>query len=108
MMRAMRSFETFVLTITTLRNIPENGILHSHRRENLKSYIELTGWALKRRRDVFPVRYVLWFYIPEDVILHSHRRENLKVYIVWRSISLTDNANYILTVYHPYIRTGTH
>jgi hypothetical protein len=27
------------LTRATLRNIPEDGILHSHRRENLKSYI---------------------------------------------------------------------
>jgi hypothetical protein len=26
--------------------ILEEGILHSHRRENLKSYIALTGWAL--------------------------------------------------------------
>jgi hypothetical protein len=26
--------------------IPEDGILHSHRRENLKSYIALTGWTL--------------------------------------------------------------
>jgi hypothetical protein len=26
--------------------IPKGGILHSHRRENLKSYIALTGWAL--------------------------------------------------------------
>jgi hypothetical protein len=26
--------------------IPEDAILHSHRRENLKSYIALTGWAL--------------------------------------------------------------
>jgi hypothetical protein len=26
--------------------IPEDGILHSHRRENLKSDIALTGWAL--------------------------------------------------------------
>jgi hypothetical protein len=28
---------------TTLRNMPEDGIFHSHRRENLKSYIALTG-----------------------------------------------------------------
>jgi hypothetical protein len=28
-----------VLTISTRRHIPEDGILHSHRRENLKSYI---------------------------------------------------------------------
>jgi hypothetical protein len=26
--------------------IPEDGILHSHCRENPKSYIALTGWAL--------------------------------------------------------------
>jgi hypothetical protein len=26
--------------------IPEDGILHSHRRENLKYYIALTGWDL--------------------------------------------------------------
>jgi hypothetical protein len=26
--------------------IPKNGILHSHRRENLKSYKELTGWTV--------------------------------------------------------------
>jgi hypothetical protein len=38
--------ETSVLTRTTRRNIPEDGILHSHSRENLKSYIALTGCAL--------------------------------------------------------------
>jgi hypothetical protein len=26
--------------------IPEDGILHSHRRENSKYYIALTGWTL--------------------------------------------------------------
>jgi hypothetical protein len=26
--------------------IPGDGIFHSHRRENLKPYIALTGWAL--------------------------------------------------------------
>jgi hypothetical protein len=43
-------------------------------RENLKSYIALTDWALWRRRNVSPVKYKLGFYIPEDDILHSHRR----------------------------------
>jgi hypothetical protein len=61
--------------------IPEDGILHSHRRESFKSYIALTGWALQRRRNVPYVRYELGFYIPEDGILHSHRRENLRSYI---------------------------
>jgi predicted hotdog family 3-hydroxylacyl-ACP dehydratase len=30
----------------TQHNIPEDGILHSHRLENLKSYTVLTGWTL--------------------------------------------------------------
>jgi hypothetical protein len=33
------SSETSVLTRATRRNNPEDTILHSHRRENLKSYI---------------------------------------------------------------------
>jgi hypothetical protein len=35
---AIRSSETSVHTRSTLRHIPEEGILHSHRLENLKSY----------------------------------------------------------------------
>jgi hypothetical protein len=61
--------------------IPEYGILHSHRSENLKSYLALTNWALKRRRNVFPVRYEVGFYNPVDGILHSHRSENHKSYL---------------------------
>jgi hypothetical protein len=46
MMEAMSSSETSVLTTVTGHNIAEDGILHSDRRENHKSYIALTGWAL--------------------------------------------------------------
>jgi hypothetical protein len=38
-MEAIRSSETLVHTRSTQRYIPEDGILHSHRRENLKSYL---------------------------------------------------------------------
>jgi hypothetical protein len=80
MIDALRSSDTLVLTKATWRNITEDGILHSHHRDNLKTYLELTGWSLVLRRNVFPVRNELSFYITEDGLLHSHRRENVKPY----------------------------
>jgi hypothetical protein len=39
MIEAIRSSETSLATRVTQSNIPEDGILHSHRREDIKSYI---------------------------------------------------------------------
>jgi hypothetical protein len=40
------SSETPVITRAAQRNVPEEGILHIHCREDVKSYIALTGLAL--------------------------------------------------------------
>jgi hypothetical protein len=46
MKEALSSSETSVLTRATRRNNPEDAILHSHHRENLKSYIAIISWTL--------------------------------------------------------------
>jgi hypothetical protein len=82
MMQALGSSETSVLKIATRRNIPEDGILHSHRSEELKSYMALTDWDLKRRRNVSSVKYELFFCILEDDIIHCYCHENLRSYVM--------------------------
>jgi hypothetical protein len=49
MKEALSSSETTVLTRATRRNISEDVILHSHHRENLKSYIPKYRLLLCRR-----------------------------------------------------------
>jgi hypothetical protein len=46
LLAALRPSDMSVLRRATQRNIPEVGIGHSHRRENLEYYIVLTGWLL--------------------------------------------------------------
>jgi hypothetical protein len=62
--------------------IAQDGIIHSHRRENLKSH-STNRLDSVAEHNLSPVKYELGFYIPEGGIPHSHCRETLKIYSVF-------------------------
>jgi hypothetical protein len=56
MKEALSSSETSVLSRATRRNMPEDTILHSQRREYLKSYIALDEFSCGRSKEVVVLR----------------------------------------------------
>jgi hypothetical protein len=55
MMEALLSSKTSVLTRATLRNIPEDGILYSHRREDLKYNKSILNKTLDNFQTLFNI-----------------------------------------------------
>jgi hypothetical protein len=67
-MEALSSPEILVFTGATRYYIREDDILHSHRCENLKSYIALTGWSFSEE-----LMCLLW---GRNWVLYRRRRHS--------------------------------
>jgi hypothetical protein len=77
MKEAPRSSETSVLTRATRPNIPEDNILHSHRRENLKSYIPVNSphyFSIVRLQDDQCMKRLPRMCTEVATLLHNSRR----------------------------------
>jgi hypothetical protein len=73
------SSETSVLTTATRRNNPEDTILHSHRRENLKSYKFMSRFEVYKAVTMKNV--IFWDVTPVALVITDVSEERIMVYL---------------------------
>jgi hypothetical protein len=59
-MEAIHSSETSVLTRATWRHVEEDGILHTHGRQNLKSHMEINLLGKQEGNSAEKFKYVVY------------------------------------------------
>jgi hypothetical protein len=89
-MEATRSSETSVNKISTRRHIPEDGILHSHRRENLKSYAQLRIEFVSLELQSDSALCLCTFFC-----LHYRWVVGNWIHLLWPSVMLVESSQWI-------------
>jgi hypothetical protein len=94
-MEVIRSSETSVNKIPTRRHIPEGGILHSHRRVNLKSHILIlfTHLRLGHPTGLFPFGFptnILYSFLFSPFVLYALPiSSSLRYHLIYVTIILS-------------------
>jgi hypothetical protein len=104
MIGAISSSETSVLIRTTRSNIPEDGNLHSHSREDLKSYMKVSAllsfWCAARNQKYFELItdvQTLWNLGPSrQIVVTAYVFESNK--FTWSSILICVLISNILLI----------